>query len=45
MPRKNRRIGDEDIARWEDMRPLLVLLRETPDDAAELYADETVDAA
>jgi hypothetical protein len=45
MPRKNRRIRDEDIARLWDVRDLPVLLPATPDDAAELYADETADAA
>ena len=45
MPRKNRRIRDEDLAQFWDVRQLPMVLPETPDDAAELYADETADAA
>jgi hypothetical protein len=46
MPRKNRRIRDEDIARLWDVRQLPMVLPATPDDAAEPYpAEETADAA
>ena len=46
MPRKNRRIKDEDIAPLWDVRQLPMVLLETPDDAAGLYpTEETADAA
>lgn len=44
MPRKNRRIKDEDFAPLWDVRPLLMVLPEAP--AVELYpVEETADAA
>ena len=44
MPRKNRRIKDEDLVQLWDVRQLPMVLPETP--AVELYpAEETAEAA